>query len=119
MFLGVSSDGGNGHDMVSNTIAANGSKKVLFRPLTSAVLNMSKYLPALLLSQGMTIELELDEAANSMASAVGATTHSQAFELEDCRCLCVVCMATGRHSLTLLAVFHNNDESDGRTSVLQ
>ena len=88
MFLGVSSDGGNGHDMVSNTIAANGSKKVLFRPLTSAVLNMSKYLPALLLSQGMTIELELDEAANSMASAVGATTHSQAFELEDCRCLC-------------------------------
>ena len=49
---------------------------------------MSKYLPALMLSQGMTIELELDEAANSMASAVGATTHSQTFELEDCRCLC-------------------------------
>ena len=87
MFLGVASDGGNGHDLVSNTIPANGSKKVLFRPLTSAVLSMSKYLPALLLNQGMTIELELDDAANSMAQSNGGTTYSQTFQLEDCRCL--------------------------------
>jgi hypothetical protein len=87
MFLGVASDGGNGHDLVSNTIPANGSKKVLFRPLTSAVLSMSKFLPALLLNQGMTIELELDDAANSMAQSNGVTTYSQTFQLEDCRCL--------------------------------
>ena len=30
MFLGVASDGGNGHDLVSNSIPAGGSKKVLF-----------------------------------------------------------------------------------------
>ena len=87
MFLGVASDGGNGHDMVPNVIAANHSKKVLFRPLTRAVLNMSKYLPSLLLSQGLSIELELCPAAESMASEVGGTTHSQEFQLEDCRCL--------------------------------
>ena len=88
MFLGVASDGGNGHDMVSNTIPAGGSKKVLFRPLTSAVLNMSKYLPALLINQGMTIQLELAPAEESMAQSNGGTTFSQTFQLEDCRCLC-------------------------------
>ena len=43
-------DSGCGHDLVANRLPANGQKKILFRPLTSAVLNMSKYLPALLLS---------------------------------------------------------------------
>ena len=62
MYLGVYSDGGNGHDLVANRVPAGGSKKVLFRPLTSAVLNMSKYLPALLLSTGMTLELTHSDA---------------------------------------------------------
>ena len=88
MFLGVASDGGNGHDMVSNTIQAGGSKKVLLRPLTSAVLSMSKYLPALLINQGMTVELELDSSDMSMAQSNGGTIFSQTFQLEDCRCLC-------------------------------
>ncbi len=47
----------------------------------------SKFLPALLLNQGMSIELELDEISNSMAQSVGGTTYSQTFQLEDCRCL--------------------------------
>ena len=92
MFLGVYSDGGNGHDMVCNRLAAGASKKVLFRPLTSAILNMNKYLPALLLSTGLTIELELADAIEAVAQSqtlAGQTiTHSQLYELSDCRCLC-------------------------------
>ena len=92
MYLGVYSDGGNGDDLVANRLPANGQKKVLFRPLTSAILNMSKYLPALLLSTGMTIELELADAIDAMAQsqtlAGQALTHSQAYELLNCRVLC-------------------------------
>ena len=92
MFLGVYSDGGNGHDMVFNRLAAGASKKILFRPLTSAILNMSKYLPALLLSTGFTIELELADAVEAVAQSQtlnGQTlTHSGLYELSDCRCLC-------------------------------
>ena len=78
--------------MVCNRLAAGASKKVLFRPLTSAILNMSKYLPALLLSTGLTIELELADAIEAVAQSqtlAGQTiTHSQLWELSDCRCLC-------------------------------
>ena len=97
MFLGVASYGGHGHDMIPNSIPANAvgagttsSKRVVFRPLTSAILNMKKYLPALLLSQGITIELELDNVENSFASAndAGSVSYSQLYSLEDCRCLC-------------------------------
>ena len=92
MFLGVYSDGGDGHNMVSNRLAAGASKKVLFRPLTSAILNMSKYLPALLLSTGLTIELELADAVEAVAQSQTlnqqSLTHSTSYELSDCRVLC-------------------------------
>ena len=92
MYLGVNRDGGNGNDLVANRLPAGASKKVLFRPLTSAVLNMSKYLPALLLNgQGLTLEFELADPSDSVATQTtigGLTvTHSSLYELSDCRCL--------------------------------
>ena len=115
MFLGVYSDGGNGHDMVSNRLLGLASKKILFRPLTSGILNMSKYLPALLLSTGMTIELELNDVAESLASQStinsSSVTHSQDYELSDCRILCDQVTLTSEltdqyTSLLLLSLIH-------------
>ena len=41
MYLGISSDGGNGHDMIPNVLEKLETKNVLFRPLTSAVLKVN------------------------------------------------------------------------------
>ena len=61
MFLGAATGtGGNGFNLESMTLPANASKKIMFRPMTSAILNLTKYFPALLLgAQGLTFELEL------------------------------------------------------------
>ena len=92
MYLGVYSDGGNGHDMVPNRLPAGKQKHVLFRPLTSSVLNMSKYLPSCLIGNGMTIELELADYADSIvarSASIGgqAVAHSEAYTLLDARVL--------------------------------
>ena len=51
----------------------------MFRPMTSAVLNLKKYFPALLLgAQGLTFELELAPADEACLS-----TDSQDYELSD------------------------------------
>ena len=115
MYLGVHSDGGNGHDMVSGRLAGGASKKVLFRPLTSAILNMNKYLPALLLSTGLTIELELADAVDSVAQSSTingqSVTHSTTYELSDCRVLCdqiqLTSELTDQYTALLLTGMHN------------
>ena len=84
MFLGASTTtGANGFDLESKTLPANGSKKIMFRPMTSAVLNLKKYFPALLLgAQGLTFELELCPAEE----ALGGTVVD--YEMSDLRILC-------------------------------
>ena len=92
MYLGVCSDGQNGHDMVANRLPTCETRNVLFRPLTSAVRNLSKYLPSCLLNgSGLTIELESSEFTDSVitSSNIGGHTvdHSSNHEILDARVL--------------------------------
>ena len=89
MFLGsVAGTGANGHDLAARTLAASSSKKIMFRPMTSAVLNLKKYWPALLMgSQGLTFELELAPQDEAVSSAT-------AYELSDLRILVDQCQLT-------------------------
>ena len=82
MFLGsVAGTGANGHDLQARTLAAGASKRIMFRPMTSAVLNLKKYWPALLLgAQGLTFELELCPQAEAVSS-------DTPYELSDLRIL--------------------------------
>ena len=69
MFLG-STGGDDGHDLEANTLAGGHSRTVLFRPMTSSVLSLRKFWPALLLgAQGLTFELELAPPGEAMQSA--------------------------------------------------
>ena len=69
MFLG-STGGDDGHDLEANTLAGGHSRTVLFRPMTSSVLNLKKFWPALLLgAQGLTFELECAIPGEAMQSA--------------------------------------------------
>ena len=80
MFLGANTaTGDHGYDLESTALPADTSKKCMFRPMTSAILNIKKYFPALLLgAQGLTFELEL-------APADEACSGSQDYELSDLR----------------------------------
>jgi len=81
-FMGsVAGSGTNGHDLQARPLAGGTSKRIMFRPMTSAVLNLKKYWPSLLLgAQGLTFEAELAPAAE-------AVTGSQSYELSDLRIL--------------------------------
>ena len=49
MFLGADPvTGGHGYDLLSRSLPKEESKRIMFRPMSSAVLNMKKYFPALL-----------------------------------------------------------------------
>ena len=80
MFLCANAATGNhGYDLESNSLPADTSKKCMFRPMNSAILNIKKYFPALLLgAQGLTFELELAPADEACAG-------SQDYELSDLR----------------------------------
>jgi hypothetical protein len=83
-FLGAKPNtGANGYDLEANELAAGATKRVLYRPMTSGVLNLKKYWPALLVSQGLTFELELAPAAEAVLS-----TGSQDYTLSNLRVLC-------------------------------
>ena len=84
MFLGADPvTGTHGYDLLSRSLAAGASKRIMYRPMTSAVLNMKKYFPALLMgAQALTFELELAPADESCLA-----TGSQDFELSDLRIL--------------------------------
>ena len=82
--------GTHGYDLLSRSLAHGASKRIMFRPMTSAVLNMKKYFPALLLgAQGLTFELELAPADEACLA-----TGSQNYELSDLRILVDHCMLT-------------------------
>ena len=91
MFLGADPvTGSHGYDLLPRSLPKNESKRIMFRPMTSAVLNMSKYFPALLLgAQGLTFELELAPADEACLA-----TGSQNYELSDLRILVDHCMLT-------------------------
>ena len=85
MFLGsVAGTGVEGHDLLSNSLGAGNSKRIMYRPMGSGVLNLSKYLPALVLGQqALSIELECCPADEAFTS-----TQTVSYELSDLRCLC-------------------------------
>ena len=92
MYFGVESEGKEGHDMIPNRLPGNTSKNVLFRPMTSAILNMKKYLPSCLIGSGMTIELELADYADSLITRKNFGANqivdlSQEYTIFDARCL--------------------------------
>ena len=91
MFLGADPvTGTKGYDLLSRSLPKNESKRIMFRPMTSAVLNMKKYFPALLLgAQGLTFELELASADEACLA-----TGSQNYELSDLRILVDHCILT-------------------------
>ena len=64
---GLAASSSTGDDHKARAIAANGEKRVVWRPLTSGLLNCGKGLPALLLGAGgLTIELEVAAAADAV-----------------------------------------------------
>jgi hypothetical protein len=85
MFLGADpATGSNGYDLACNSIPVGGTKRVLYRPMTSGLLNMKKYWPALLMgAQGLTFELELAPASEAVLGS-----GSQDYTLSNLRCLC-------------------------------
>jgi hypothetical protein len=68
MFLGANTTTGvNGYELEANPLAAGATKRVLYRPMTSGMLNLKEYWPALLSgAQGLTFELELPQAAEAV-----------------------------------------------------
>ena len=81
-----------GDDLTARPIKAGDSKTVVWRPLTSGLLNCNKWLPGLLLGAGgLTIEFELAPAADAV------NTHadfSQSYTLSDCVCHVDSCQLT-------------------------
>ena len=84
-FLGADkATGANGYDLASHTLAAGTSKRILFRPMSSAILNMRKYWPGLLLgASGLEFSLEL-----ALPNEACLASLSQDYELSDLRVLC-------------------------------
>ena len=95
MYFGIGYDGGNGHDLEPGVLKGGETRNVLFRPLTSAVLNMNNWLPSCLIGSGMTIELELADYADSLVfqkvwpgqQVDQPYTHSQEYTISDARVL--------------------------------
>ena len=76
--------GTNGYDLASHTLAPNTSKRILFRPMTSAIMNLRKYWPGLLLgASGLEFSLEL-----ALPNEACLASLSQNYELSDLRALC-------------------------------
>lgn len=84
-FLGANkATGANGYDLESKSLPANESKRILFRPMTSAILNLNKYWPALLLgASGLEFSLEL-----ALPNEAFLASGSQSYELSDLRAIC-------------------------------
>jgi len=64
-----------GDDMKARPIAAGAEKRVVWRPLTSGLLNCGKWLPALLLGSGLTFELEVSAAADAVRAHANDSTN--------------------------------------------
>ncbi len=81
---------GNNHK--ARSLIANAEKRVVWRPLTSGILNCNKWLPALLLGNGgFTIELEVAPAADAVRCHAN---DSQNYVLKDLICHVDSCTLT-------------------------
>jgi len=81
-----------GDDHKARPIAANAEKRVLWRCLTSGLLNCGKWLPAMLLGAGgLTIELEVAAAADAVRAHAGDSTN---YVLKDLICHVDSCTLT-------------------------
>ena len=64
MGFGLASSSENGADHLARTVAANGEQRVVWRPLSSGILNSGKLFPGMLLgASGLKITLEVPAAS--------------------------------------------------------
>ena len=82
MFLGHTNSGTGDGILKSPPLAVGESRLVMFRPMTSAILNMTKMLPAMLLGSS-ALEFSLTLADPSEATLRSASS----YELSDLRCI--------------------------------
>ncbi len=81
-----------GNDHKARPILANGEKRVVWRPLTSGILNCGKWLPAMLLGAGgLTFELEVAPAADAVRAHANDSTN---YVLKDLICHVDSCTLT-------------------------
>jgi len=89
---GVTGATSAGTDHKARPIAANGEKRVVWRPLTSGLLNCGKWLPAMLLGAGgLTFELEVASAADAVRAHANDSTN---YVLKDLICHVDSCTLT-------------------------
>ncbi len=89
---GVTGATAAGDDHKARPLIANAEKKVVWRPLTSGLLNCGKWLPAMLLGAGgLTIELEVAPAADAVRCHAN---DSQNYVLKDLICHVDSCTLT-------------------------
>ncbi len=86
MGFGLASSSENGADHMPRTVAAaHGQQRVVWRPLSSGLLNSGKLFPGMLLGAGgMSITLEIPAASEIARNH--ATTDSQTFSYKDLIC---------------------------------
>ena len=83
MFLGHTASGTGDGILKSPPLGVGESRLVMFRPMTSAILNMSKMFPGFLLgSAGLELSMTLADPNESTLSS------SSSFELSDLRAIC-------------------------------
>lgn len=79
----VGGSAGNVKHAVDTTLVANANNKLRYNvPLVSALMNMEKYLPLVMMNAGLTLELELD-VAESVGCAQESAAVGNAFEAPD------------------------------------
>ena len=84
MGFGLASSSENGADHLARTVAANGEQRVVWRPLSSGILNNGKLFPGMLLgASGLKITLEVPAASEI---ARNHANDSQTFSYKDLVC---------------------------------
>jgi len=84
MGFGLASSSENGADHLARTVAANGEQRVVWRPLSSGILNSGKLFPGMLLgASGLKITLEVPAASEI---ARNHANDSQTFSYKDLVC---------------------------------
>jgi hypothetical protein len=84
MGFGLASGGENGSDHLARTVAASGEQRIVWRPLSSGILNCGKLFPGMLLgASGLKITLEIPAASEI---ARNHANDSQSFSYKDLIC---------------------------------
>jgi hypothetical protein len=92
--MGLGQTGGTqaGDDHAARTIAAGAQKRVVWRPLSSGLLNCGKWMPAMLLGAGgLTFELEVADAVAAVRNFTGESVN---YVLKDMICHVDTCTLT-------------------------